>query len=69
LEPHDEQLLEEHDPQEELAVLLKFPPTEKANADIMRLIFLLSHLGQAIFSEDLKTSFSNSWLHCLQWYS
>jgi len=66
LEPHEEQLLDEQLPQEEAAVLLKFPPTEKANADIMRLTLLLSHLGQAIFSEELKTSFSNSWLHCLQ---
>jgi hypothetical protein len=62
-------LLDEQLPHEELAALVDFPPTEKAKADIIRPTFLLSHLGQAIFSEDLKTSFSNSWLHCLQWYS
>ena len=61
LEPQEEQFEEEHDPQEEPAVLLKFPPTEKAKADIIRSTFLLLHSGQEIFSEDLKTSFSNSW--------
>jgi len=61
--PQVEQLVEEQDPQEELAVLLNFPPTEKAKADIIRLTFLLLHLGHVIFSEELKTNFSNSWLH------
>jgi hypothetical protein len=55
-----EQLLDEQDPQEELAVLLNFPPLEKAKADIIRLTFLLLHSGQMTFSEELKTSFSNS---------
>ncbi len=36
-----EQLVEEHPLQEELAVLLNFPPLEKANADIIRLTFSL----------------------------
>lgn len=69
LEPQLEQLLEEQVPHEELAVLLNFPPLEKAKADIIRLTFVLSHLGQTIFSEDLKTNFSNSCSHRLQWYS
>jgi len=55
-----EQLLEEQPPQDELAVLLNFPPLEKANVDILRLTFLLLQLGQSTFSEELKTSFSNS---------
>jgi hypothetical protein len=55
-----EQLADEQVPQDELAVLLNFPPLEKAKADIIRLTFLLLHLGQAIFSEELKTNFSNS---------
>lgn len=55
-----EQLVDEQVPQDELAVLLNFPPLEKAKADIIRLTFLLLHLGQAIFSEELKTNFSNS---------
>jgi len=50
-------------------VLVNFPPTEKAQADIIRLTFRLSHLGQTISSEVLKTSFSNSWSHSVQWYS
>jgi hypothetical protein len=58
-----EQLLEEQLPQDELAVLLNFPPLEKAKADIFRLTFLVLHLGQPIFSEELKTNFSNSWSH------
>jgi len=53
-------VLEEQVPQEELAVLLNFPPLEKAKADIIRWTFLLLHLGHAIFSEELKTNFSNS---------
>jgi hypothetical protein len=61
--PQVEQLVDEQDPQEEPAVLLNFPPTEKAKADIIRLTFLLLHLGHVIFSEELKTNFSNSWLH------
>ncbi len=36
LEPQVEQLEEEQLPQEEPAVLLNFPPTEKAKADITR---------------------------------
>jgi len=55
-----EQLLEEQEPHEELAVLLNFPPTEKAKADMTRVTFLPLHSGQEIFSEELKTSFSNS---------
>jgi hypothetical protein len=61
-----EQLLEEQPLQEELAALLNFPPLEKAKADIIRLTFLPLHSGQMIFSEELKTSFSNSCLHRLQ---
>jgi len=57
------QLLEEQLPQDELVVLLNFPPLEKANVDILRLTFLLLQLGQSTFSEELKTSFSNSWSH------
>jgi hypothetical protein len=63
LEPQVEQLVAEQPPQEELAVLLNFPLLEKAKADIIRWTFLLLHLGQAIFSEVLKTNFSNSWSH------
>jgi hypothetical protein len=66
LELQLEQLVAEQVPQDELAVLLNFPPLEKAKADIIRLTFLLLHLGQAIFSEELKTNFSNSWSHWLQ---
>jgi hypothetical protein len=58
-----EQLVEEQLPQEELAVLLNLPPLEKAKADIIRLTFLLLHLGHAIFSAELKTNFSNSCSH------
>ncbi|MGA2516497.1 MAG: hypothetical protein ABSG44_08095 [Thermodesulfobacteriota bacterium] len=36
LEPQVEQEVAEQVPQEELAVLLNFPPTEKAKADITR---------------------------------
>jgi len=60
LEPQVEQRVDEQVPQDELAVLLNFPPLEKAKADIIRLTFLLLHLGQAIFLEELKTNFSNS---------
>jgi hypothetical protein len=63
LEPQVEQCGVAQLPQDELAVLLNLPPAEKAKADIIRLTFLLLHLGQAIFSEELKTSFSNSLLH------
>jgi hypothetical protein len=63
------QLLEEHVPQDEPAVLLKVPPIEKAQADIILFTFLLLHFGQEIFSEELKTNFSNSWLHCPHSYS
>jgi len=35
--------VDEQVPQDELAVLLNFPPTEKAKEDIMRLTFLLLH--------------------------
>jgi hypothetical protein len=48
-EPQVEQLVEEQPPQEELAVLLNFPPLEKAKADIIRLTLLLLHSGQIIF--------------------
>ena len=58
-----EQLPEEQLPQDELAVLLNFPPLEKAKVDILRLTFLLLHWGQPIFSEELKTNFSNSCSH------
>jgi hypothetical protein len=60
LEPQVEQLVAEQVPQDELAVLLNFPPLEKAKADIIRFTFLLLHLGHTIFSEVLKTNFSNS---------
>jgi hypothetical protein len=63
LEPQVEQLVAAQLPQEELAVLLSFPPTEKAKADITRRTFLPLHLGQAIFSEVFNTNFSNSFLH------
>jgi hypothetical protein len=63
LELQVEQLVAEQPPQEELAVLLNFPPLEKAKADIIRWTFLLLHLGQAIFSEILNTNFSNSFSH------
>jgi hypothetical protein len=36
LEPQVEQLVAEQPPQEELAVLLNFPPLEKAKVDIIR---------------------------------
>ena len=58
-----EQLLEEQLPQDELAVLLNFPPLEKAKVDILRLTFLALHLGQPILSEELRTNFSNSCSH------
>jgi hypothetical protein len=58
-----EQLGAEQVPQDELAVLLNLPPLEKAKADIIRLTFLLLHLGHEIFSEELKTNFSNSLSH------
>jgi hypothetical protein len=61
--PQVEQLVAAHPPQDELAVLLNFPPLEKAKADIIRSTFLLLHLGHTIFSEEFKTNFSNS---CLQ---
>jgi hypothetical protein len=63
LEPQVEQVVAEQVPQDELAVLLNFPPLEKAKADIIRPTFLLLHLGQAIFSEELNTNFSNSLSH------
>jgi len=69
LEPQVEQLLEEHDPQDEPAVLLKVPPMEKAHADIILFTFLLLHFGHEIFSEELKTNFSKGWLHCPHSYS
>jgi len=61
--PQVEQLVAPQLPQEEDAVLLNFPPLEKAKADIIRPTFLLLHLGHTIFSEEFKTSFSNSCLH------
>jgi hypothetical protein len=63
LEPQVEQVVAEQVPQEEPAVLLNFPPTEKAKADITRWTFLLLHLGQAIFSEVFNTNFSNPFWH------
>jgi hypothetical protein len=48
-----EQLPEEQLPQDELAVLVNFPPLENAKADIFRLTFLLLQFGQPIFSEEL----------------
>jgi hypothetical protein len=60
LEPQVEQLVAEQPPQEELAVLLNFPPLVKAKADIIRWTFLFLHRGQTIFSEDFNTNFSNS---------
>jgi hypothetical protein len=41
--PQVEQPVEAQPPQEELAVLLNFPPLEKAKADIIRWTFLLLH--------------------------
>jgi hypothetical protein len=64
--PQVEQLVAAQPPQDELAVLLNFPPLENAKADIIRPTFLLLQLGQTIFSEELKTNFSNSCLHWLQ---
>jgi len=64
-----EQLVAAQLPQDEDAVLLNFPPLEKAQADIIRLTFLLLHSGHTIFSDELKTNFSNSCSHWLQWYS
>jgi hypothetical protein len=49
LEPQVEQLVEEQLLQEELAVLLNFPPLEKAKEDIIRFTFLFLHSGQMIF--------------------
>ncbi len=69
LDPQLEQFDEEQEPQEEAAVLLNFPPTEKAKADITRVTLALWHLGQEIFSEEFKTSFSNSFSQFLHWYS
>jgi len=63
LEPQLEQLGEAQLPQEEPAVLLNFPPTEKAKADMTRRTFLLLHFGQVIFSEEFITNFSNSFSH------
>jgi hypothetical protein len=63
LELQVEQLVAEQPLQDELAVLLNLPPLEKAKADIIRWTFLLLHFGQAIFSEELNTNFSNSFLH------
>ena len=65
MDPQLEQFDEEQEPQEDEAVLLNFPPTEKAKADITRVTLVLLHLGQEIFSEELKTSFSNSFSHFL----
>lgn len=56
----------EHPLQDEEAVLLNFPSLENANVDIILLISKLLHLGHDIFSEVLKTSFSNSLSHLLQ---
>jgi hypothetical protein len=41
LVPQVEQLVAAQPPHEELAVLLNFPPLEKAKADIIRWTFLL----------------------------
>ncbi len=62
-EPQVEQLEEPQLLQDELAVLLNFPPTENAKADMTRRTFLLLHLGQVIFSEEFITNFSNSFSH------
>ncbi len=62
-EPQVEQLEEPQLLQDELVVLLNFPPTEKAKADMTRRTFLLLHLGQEIFSEEFITNFSNSFSH------
>ncbi len=43
LDPQVEQLVAAQPPQDEPAVLLGLPPTEKAKADIIRLTFLLLH--------------------------
>ncbi len=60
LEPQVEQLGAAQVPQEELAVLLNFPPLENAKVDMVRFTFLLLHFGHEIFSEVLRTNFSNS---------
>jgi hypothetical protein len=62
-EPQVEQLVAEQLPQDDDAVLLNFPPLEKALADIIRVTSLLLHLGHTIFSEEFNTSFSNSCSH------
>ena len=61
MEPQLEQFDEEQLEHDELAVLAGFPLTEKEQADIIRLTLRLLHFGQGMISEDLKTSFSNSW--------
>jgi hypothetical protein len=60
LEPQVEQLVAEQVPQDEVAVLLNFPLLEKAKVDMTRFTFLLLHFGHEIFSEVLRTNFSNS---------
>jgi len=62
----DEQLVAEQPPQDDAAVLLNFPPLEKAKADIIRSTFLLLHWEHTMASDELKTSFSNSCPHRLQ---
>jgi hypothetical protein len=69
LEPQVEHVVAAQPLQEELAVLLNFPPLEEAKADIILWTFLLLHLGQAIFSEVFNTNFSNSFWHWSQQYS
>jgi hypothetical protein len=66
LDPQVEQLVAAQLPHDEEAVLLNLPPLEKAKADILRVTFLLLHLGQAIFSEERRTNFSKSCSHWLQ---
>ena len=60
LEPQVEQLVAEQVPQDEVAVLLNFPLLEKAKVDMTRFTCLLLHFGHEIFSEVLRTNFSNS---------
>jgi len=55
--PQEEQLWEEQVPQDELAVLLNFPPLEKAKADIIRSTFLLLHWGKVLFRKSERPVF------------
>jgi len=60
-ELQEEQEVAEQPLQEELAVLLNFPPLEKAKVESSRLTLCPLHFGHKMVSEELKTNFSNSW--------